>query len=353
MNESVNSANEFFKCQKVPSFEVIYGKIHGWRVRAKLAVRQLGSTLVIGLFQEGTHEIVPLLNCPDHHPAINKALEKLAEFFSHEKISGYHEKSHAGDVRYLQCVVERRTQRVQATIVINGPYTAYWEKSLKRLYEKEPAFWHSLWVNVQDKPTNTIFGKQWHMCAGDRLLWESICGYEVPFLPSHFGQANLEMFERLLQDLLTIFPRNERVVELFSGIGIISLVLRPISLSLLLYEQESTAQDTFLELKERLPYPLQQGFDFIVGDANAAHGACEASSAVIVDPPRKGVAKELLETITKRENVRYLAYISCCWQTFERDAKMLLNGGFKIVWAKSYKFFPGTDHLETLCLFFR
>lgn len=349
----IHQAEVFFQKQQVHNFSVVSGRQTGWRCRAKLAVRQEKQKIVIGLFQEGSHIIAPLYNCPQHHPRINEAVTKLHSFFVREGLLGYDEKTHKGDVRYIQCVVERRTGRVQVTIVLNTPYNDAWESKLKKLYNSDIFLWHSLWINVQQEPTNTIFGaKEWYHVIGQRYVWESICGNEVPFLPSHFGQANLEMFEGLLHDMISIFPEQSHVVELFSGIGVISCVLRHVCRSVIAYEIEPSAKQSFLELKKRLPIDLQQHFDCVIGDAHMAHDVCKSASTILVDPTRKGLSKEILNTIVQ-ENIAYVVYVSCCWKTFERDATILLNGGYSIPWARGYLFFPGTDHLETLCLFTR
>lgn len=346
-------SKEFFKKLVVSNFSLQSGSKTFWRCRAKLAVRQEKGAIQIGLFQEGSHTISPVFGCTDHHPQINEAIELISNFLTEEKISGYNETSNTGEVRYLQCVVERKSSRIQLTLVINSSFGKVWVERVERLFKKKPSLWHSLWINVQQQKTNTIFGKEWHHVLGEKYLWESLCGYNVPFLPSHFGQANLEMFEQLLNDMLEIFPRDMDVAELFSGIGLISILLRPLSHSVTLYEIEPSAKDSFLLLQQQLPIESQSKCIFIVGDANRAHEVCEHATAVIVDPPRKGVSKEILDTIIHQKNIEHLLYISCSWKTFERDAEILLKGNFQVQFARAYLFFPGTDHLETMCLFSR
>ncbi len=361
--ETSTKAKEFFSLQNVLGFTIVSGNREGWRCRVKLAVRQAGRKVQIGLFRKGTHEILPILDCRDHHPRINEAIELISSFLE-EHIRGYDEKTHTGEVRYIQCVVERATSRIQASFVVNTPFGKVWVERLNRLYAKNPLLWHSLWINVQQTPTNTIFGKEWHHVMGEKYVWEFIptqaeelggyiCGLQVPFLPSHFGQANLEMFEKLLEDLLACFPSDAHIAELFSGMGLISIILRPKARSITLYEIEPSAKESFLLLQKQLPPHLQENCTFIVGDANTAHEVCERATAVILDPPRKGVSEGILRTILRQKNIQHVLYISCCWDTFERDAEILLHGGFSIQNAKGYIFFPGTDHLETMCLFSR
>src|SRR5690242_7476272 len=76
------------------------GSIQGWRCRAKLAVRQLYR---VGLFEKGTHSVLNIPHCQVHHPSINKAVHELQGALKEAGISCYNEKSHTGDLRYVQC----------------------------------------------------------------------------------------------------------------------------------------------------------------------------------------------------------------------------------------------------------
>ena len=85
-------------------------------MRAKLAVRPgLKTGPKIGLFRPGTHEVDDLIDCPDHHPAINEALALIRA----QSFIPYHEADQSGDLRYLQLTVERSTQTVQLVLVSN------------------------------------------------------------------------------------------------------------------------------------------------------------------------------------------------------------------------------------------
>src|SRR5690349_5587662 len=76
-----------------------------WRTRAKLAVRK---GPVIGLFEKNSHQVSAIPRCLVHHPAINEAVKQVLQW----PFSGYDEASHTGDLRYIQCTVERATNLV-------------------------------------------------------------------------------------------------------------------------------------------------------------------------------------------------------------------------------------------------
>jgi 23S rRNA (uracil1939-C5)-methyltransferase len=342
----------FFQALGVHDFDIIVAQETRWRTRAKLAVRrQHGDGVAIGLFRRGTHEVLPIPQCLAHHPKINEAVAYLATLPAG---LGYNEETGTGQLRYIQAVVERSSQRVQLTFVLNLPSlesaeVKAWEQRTTTLFANNSSLWHSFWLNLQSRPTNTIFGPTWKHVVGNRLVWETLADCQIPFLPSHFVQANLAMFDTLLRDLVSLLPRDAHVVELFAGMGVISLVIRPRCARVTAVERDGGALAAFLEAKEKLPLHLHEGMEFIVGDVAAGNEALGEATTVVVDPPRKGLPKSLVESIARAKNVRTLLYISCHFPTLERDIiELMQQGRFHIAFARSYLFFPGTEQVETL-----
>jgi tRNA/tmRNA/rRNA uracil-C5-methylase (TrmA/RlmC/RlmD family) len=60
--------------------------------------------------------------------------------------------------------------------------------------------------------------------------------------------------------------------------------------------------------------------------------------------------KELLEKILSSP-AKELLYVSCHFLSFQRDAEILLQNGWKIQTAEGYLMFPGTDHVEIVAKF--
>ena len=71
-------------------------------------------------------------------------------------------------------------------------------------------------------------------------------------------------------------------------------------------------------------------------------------SHVLVDPPRAGLDKNVISLISKFKNI---IYISCNYETYERDVKNLK--GFTIKNIEIFDQFPNTKHLEIVSLLSR
>lgn len=344
--EIFEQARRFFDGEWAITLRFKQGDCRHYRSRAKLAVR---APALIGLFEKGSHRVLAIPHCQVHHPRINQAISLVLDAFRTSGLTAYDETTHLGDLRYLQCVVERRTGRVQLSLVLNmRTATQAWSRFAKELYAC--SFWHSIWFNFNNKPTNTIFGPHWEKIIGEEVIWEQIAGHEIAFGPSHFGQANLQMYEKLIVDIQQNVMPNATICELFAGIGVISLALAEKSLSVRLCEVEKHAKHFFDMANKRLPPTLQNKLSYHVGRVEECFELLQEAEVCVVDPPRKGLGETLLKKILTTPTLKQLIYVSCEWKSLERDLRTIRTKypDWKVKDAISYLFFPGTNQIETV-----
>jgi len=312
-----------------------------WRLKAKLPVRKDASSPVIGLFKKGTHEAVSIPHCLVHHPSINEASARLLKGIQEENVSIYDEKRLLGHLRYAQMVVSRESQTVQLSLALHARDLPEDVRRLCRRLEKDLLF-HSIWINFHPKASNRIFGEIWQHMAGASWLYQPFLGERVPFHPGAFSQANLEVFEDLVQTIQSwVFP-GDRIVELFAGVGIIGASLLCLAKSVLLVENNPFAALSFQERLGKKPeYLLQDASEF---------ADFSTFDLVIVDPPRKGLGPKLLQNLSSAQKLR-LIYVSCGWKSFQADANALMASGWRLQKAEGFYLFPGTNHIEIAALF--
>ncbi len=76
-------------------------------------------------------------------------------------------------------------------------------------------------------------------------------------------------------------------------------------------------------------------------------------ATVIVDPPRTGLSKEALARRRSSSARPRLVYVSCDVATLARDARVLVDAGYRIASARAFDLFPNTAHVETVIAFAR
>jgi 23S rRNA (uracil1939-C5)-methyltransferase len=323
-----------------------------FRQRARLSVRGRTGSAKIGIFAEGSHRVVDIPRCRIHHPLINAVAQALAASMRERRASAYSDVPHAGLVRALQVVVERSTQTAQVVLVCNETEPAASSNLLDTLARRLGPKLHSLWWNGNPERTNVILGPHFRHLSGPAHVVERLGGADVYFPPGAFGQNNLDLFDVMLEQIHAAVPAERDVVELYAGTGGIGLGLAARSRSIVFNEIGPASLAGLERGIATLPESVRQRVQVIPGSAEAASGAVRPDAVVIVDPPRKGLAPELLATLAAVQP-ELLVYVSCGLGSFLRDAELLTSRGARLESATAYDLFPYTGHIETLAFFRR
>lgn len=330
---------KFFAEQGVfPHLEV--GALVHWRIKSKLAIRGTFENPLIGLFRAGTHEVQPISSCQSHHKAINRAVLTVKKAVFQEKISVYQEQTSLGLLRYMQCLVDPVTERVQLVLVAQCD-----DPSLDRLIQRllaQPELWHSIWLNVQSRSTNEIFGGQWIQKYGDPFLFLLLEKRSFPFHPGAFTQAHWTLFEKLTDYVVKQIPLGADLLEIYAGVGVMGILAAARCSQVQLVENNPFSYCSFKQI------PKLANVHYHLKEATEAIPYLLNSNCVLLDPPRKGVDPLLLQAMALWSGK--IIYVSCDFRKFKRDADILIQSGWVLKQAKGYLLFPGTNHVEIVAV---
>ncbi|KAF6150043.1 hypothetical protein GIB67_002825 [Kingdonia uniflora] len=384
----LDEAVDFFRNLGVSDFTFDTCRLWGWRCRAKLAVRGSAIDPLIGLYEEGSHNVVDIPHCRAHHPNINAAVELLKEGITKLDVEPYDEDEGTGELRYVQMAIttyntsipaaERyRNGKVQVSLVWNARSEN--SPSSEKLNALANFLWrnggpnssshlvHSVWVNFQTSTNNIIFGNRWKHLLGERDFWEHVGGIDISLAPSSFGQANTRAFDSLLRKLHKYVPYGSSVADLYAGAG-------SIGLSLAVARKCRQEPLSWLEGSDVVVVdPPRKGLDYTLVEALQTLASTERKVKASKSPFTKGKdekdekrpwilrARESsvqIESKTPWEKnqsfPRTLIYISCGWESFKEDCRSLLsNKAWRLEKAHGFNFFPGTQSVEVLAVFKR
>jgi 23S rRNA (uracil1939-C5)-methyltransferase len=78
----------------------------------------------------------------------------------------------------------------------------------------------------------------------------------------------------------------------------------------------------------------------------------DAPDILLVDPPRTGMSRDALDGVIRLRAPKVI-YVSCDVATLARDARRLVEAGYRIERADAFDLFPNTPHVETVISFAR
>ncbi|NGM88334.1 23S rRNA (uracil(1939)-C(5))-methyltransferase RlmD [Parapusillimonas sp. SGNA-6] len=183
-------------------------------------------------------------------------------------------------------------------------------------------------------------------------------GLRMPYRPTDFTQVNHAVNRTLVSRALTLLDvqPDDRVADLFCGLGNFTLPLATRAKSVLGVEGSSALTDRALEaarrhgLDGRTTFATLNLFDV---DAGWLRGLGHFDR-VLIDPPREGAEAVVraLSDLNSDERPRRLVYVSCNPATLARDAGILVHdGGYRLSSAGVVNMFPHTGHVESIAVF--
>ncbi|MFO0691423.1 MAG: hypothetical protein U0900_22180 [Myxococcota bacterium] len=139
-----------------------------------------------------------------------------------------------------------------------------------------------------------------------------------------------------------------RFVELYAGIGFLTLPIARVGLAGLAVESDrQAAEDLAFNLERAGLAGAVRALAARVGDARGLAGWLADADVLIVDPPRVGLETGVRETIAEH-GPSAVVYVSCDPATLARDLVGLLARGYRLASVVAFDLFPQTPHVEAI-----
>lgn len=144
--------------------------------------------------------------------------------------------------------------------------------------------------------------------------------------------------------------KDKVIFDLYSGTGTIAQILAPVAKKVVGVE---IVEEAVAAAKENAALNGLENCEFIAGDVlKVIDNVTDKPDLIVLDPPRDGIHPKALEKIINF-GVDRIVYISCKPTSLVRDLEVLQGRGYRAVKAVAVDMFPGTAHVETVCLLSR
>ncbi len=179
-----------------------------------------------------------------------------------------------------------------------------------------------------------------------------VLGRDFKVSAPSFFQVNTAMAEKMVEHLLTVLPAaaKDTLLDLYCGVGLFSAFFASRAGRVIGVESSASACEDFaVNLDEFDNVELYEGAAEEILPALVERIANPLYA--IVDPPRAGLDRRVLDAMLKTLGPRLIAYVSCDPSTLARDAKRLILGGYRLVQVTPFDLFPQTYHIESVSIF--
>ena len=310
----------------------------------------VGADGSIGFFQARTHKVVPIRRCLIQTEAADRTAQAVGEWMRRYKISAYDETTGKGLVRHV-CVRVNRKGESLCCVVVNGNKVPR-EPELAAYVTAAVPHTVGVLLNSNTRRGNVILGDKYRTLFGRNYLMDTLCGLEFKLSMPSFYQVNRDQAEVLYGKALEFagLTGNETVLDLYCGIGTITLCLAKAAKRVIGAEIVPPA---IRDAKENALRNHIENAEFFCGDAADIAAKLESDGlrpdVVTVDPPRKGLAPEVIASVAAMGPEK-VVYVSCDPATLGRDVKIFREFGYEAKRAAAVDMFPGTAHVETVVL---
>ncbi|OSI11195.1 23S rRNA (uracil(1939)-C(5))-methyltransferase RlmD [Neisseria zoodegmatis] len=322
----------------------IYGLEWAYRNRVRFSISTNDrNSLIMGFKAKYSHNVIDIESCEILPKSVSDILPRLKAVL--QKIVKIN-----GKINYIECFVGERVTVLNVCM----------QEALKRetkellkdfsdgLNQSSDCFWQ-LWVQINKEVAFPFYPDSAPMLSYGLPEY----GITMPYLPGDFTQVNMQMNALMINRALVLMDaqKNERVVDLFCGLGNFTLPMA-----------KSGAQVVGIE-----------GADYLVRRAskNACLNKCnniifkqadlfktdQATVAswgrfdkMLLDPPRSG-AYALVKSLHNPYLPKRIVYVSCNPSTLARDAAVLVGKGYHFKSAGVMNMFAQTAHVEAMAWF--
>lgn len=326
--------------------------------------------LALGMHKKGSfHDIVTVDSCKITSRDYNEILKAVLHFYEEKNVPFYKKMQHVGVLRHLVVRQAFCNKDILVNLVtttqdygVEGIVHLSDEELEKRLYLNElqeillslPLEGKIVGIlhTHNDSLSDAVIPEKVVTLYGQDYIYEEILGLKFRISPFSFFQTNSKSAEVLYETARGYVgeTKDKVIFDLYSGTGTIAQMLAPVARKVVGVEIIEEAVEA---AGENASLNGLDNCEFIAGDVlKKLDEITDKPDIIVLDPPRDGCNPKALDKIIDY-GVNELVYISCKPTSLVRDLEVFQHRGYKVVKACAVDQFPGTVHVETVCLLSR
>ena len=318
-------------------------EVLGYRNSCKLPFSTVDEKIATGMYSRNSNTFIPLERCYVHSKVLESVRCQIVDIMNKYNAQAYNKKKVQGFRTLVLKEMEGKVQVVFVTDLVKMD-----ERIVHDVMEIEEVV--SVWQNMKrdTEEEMNVFGKTMKHVGGVEKLETHVNGLVLRLLPRSFFQLNTKQAEQLYDCVKEWTPKSKVIVEAYSGIGAMALLVADQAEKVIGIE---SIEDAVKNAKENAEINQKENVEFICGDAGEeVLNLCKNQKVdtLIVDPPRSGLDETMKEVIVSAD-IQNMIYVSCNPSTLSKDLKELQEV-YDIQKVQPFDMFSQTPHVETVVL---
>ncbi len=320
-----------------------------YRNKSQMPFRNTNFGLALGFYKPESNEFVYVDDCLVHHELVNKINKETLRILRKYKMKSYDSRNKEGILVYLVTRYLERTDSASVTFVVKS-YDDILEKVAKELM-KALAYVKSVSYTISDPANNLVISDKVHIIHGSGWIEDVFKDFKIKVSAEAFHQLNTIQMEQMYDLILDMVKPDAKsvVFDLYSGIGITTLLFAKKAKKVYGIDySHASIKDAY----ENARINQIENIEFIPGHVEAEMPKLIKSGIkpdiVVMDPPRKGLAKPVIDVLIKAEP-KQIVYVSCNPSTLAKNINDL-SKKYRVVKIMPIDMFPNTASVESITL---
>ena len=304
----------------------------------------------VGFYRARSHQVVHVEHCLIQKPEADALAQAVRDYIARFQVEPYNEATGRGLLRHLYVRTSCRGESL-ACLLVNGSRLPHEQELVDMLRAAAPGVCGVV-LGENTRRGNAVLGDRYRTLWGRDYLTDTLCGLELRLSVPSFYQVNHDQAQRLYEKALEYagLTGRELAVDLYCGAGTITQVLARRARHVIGGE---IVPEAIRDAEDSARRNGVENVEFLCGDASRLAAELRQRGlrpdVICVDPPRKGLAPDVVEAAASMTPGR-IVYVSCDPATLARDVARFAPLGYCPVRACAVDLFPGTAHIETVCL---
>lgn len=325
------------------------------KIQYPVGQTKVSKRILAGYYKKGSHELVNIKHCPIEPLVIDKILEQIKEYAQELGISAYDERKHIGLLRHFVFKNSLYNGKTLVILVVNSDDVPEDIDKLASMIFKKLDNIQGVVVNFNTQKNNIIMGKVSKCLVGEDFYEEKLGEKIFHISATSFFQVNPESADEIIKTIRKMVNENYdsseiSLLDAYSGVSSFAIALSDLFNEVVCVEDSEAATD---DAKENVRLNGTKNVEIFNGDASQTFDSFveegKKFDVVLVDPPRKGLSKEVLDAAVMLSK-GIIIYVSCNPATLARDLKSFLEQGYETQYIQPVDMFPHTYHVESVAL---